>query len=676
MVGEMSLQRRLTLYFVIIVFIPLALAGFVVQRVVVGEIGRRAVSSLEPALHGAVSLYNQRVQTLETPVGFAVRRSHFTKLLEDGRRAPLDAFLAQQVGSIEGLDFLVVIDRSGRIVGAAEGSAGFVPGVETPTARAIVDAGCCSGPGYNTTPRVPVFLPGGDRFGSVVGGFWLDSSLLQSPQAGVDLSIVSEGRVIASTMDLSGPAELEPSFAGTFDVDLGGEGQAAAENLTGGMALVASTSSEPIAAISQKVILLMLGLLAVALVGTVLLAHALARYITRPIDELVIGARAISEGRFDHRIAVQSKDEVGQLAGAFNDMTDRLKTTITQLSSSRDQFQRAVHRVGETLRSTHDMNQMLDSILQTAADAVQADAASLWRFTPTRDELYPAMTTGVQVDPLARIRVGEGVVGYVAERAGPVFLPNDGGPRVARDEPSFPVAVAIPLYSQDRTMGVLAVYRKDQSQPFSKEDLDMVVFLAEQGGVAIENVLLHEETTRLSLTDGLTGVWNRRYFQMQFRQVLATATRFTRPFSLLMLDLDHFKDVNDSFGHQRGDEVLVEFSQRVSEALREVDTFARYGGEEFICLLSETDMKGAQTTAEKIVRAIRSTPFGEHTGGALRLTVSIGIASYPEHGDSFGDLVDAADRALYRAKQEGRDRVRVAMVPPEEPQGPGLRIAK
>ena len=224
-------------------------------------------------------------------------------------------------------------------------------------------------------------------------------------------------------------------------------------------------------------------------------------------------------------------------------------------------------------------------------------------------------------------------------------------------------------------MGVLAVYRRAADQPFSKEDLDMIVFLAEQGGVAIENVLLHEETTRLSLTDGLTGVWNRRYFQMQFRQELATATRFTRSFSVLMLDLDHFKEVNDSYGHQRGDEVLVEFAQRVKEAVREVDTFARYGGEEFICLLSETDMKGAETTADKILRAIRTTAFGERTGLPLTLTVSIGIASYPEHGDSFGDLVDAADRALYRAKQEGRDRVRVAALPPEAPEGPGLRLA-
>ena len=670
---DMSLQRRLTRNFVLVVFIPLALGAVLVQRVVAGELERRAVSSLQPALHGAVNLYNERVETLEAPVGFAVSKARFTRLLRAGERGPLDAYLGARVQEIAGLDFLVVVDRSGRVAGAAQGPADFVPGVDTPSPQDIVAAGCCAGPGYSATPRIPVLLPGGGRAGSVVGGFWLDGSLLQSPEEGVDLSLVSGGRVIASSLDLTGPAEITPSFSGTFDVDLGEPGQAQAENLSGGMALVASTSSGPLVAISHRVILLMLALLLIALLVTALLAHALAARITQPMAKLLEGSRAISEGRFDHRIDVPTRDEVGELAAAFNDMTDRLRATITELSSSRDRTQRAVRRVGEILRSTHDMNQMLESILDVSADAVQADAATLWRFTPTRDELYPAKATGVALSPSARIRIGEGVAGYVAERAAPVFLPAEGGPRPGRDEPALPVAVAIPLYGQDRVMGVLAVYRKDAGQPFAKEDLDTVVFLAEQGGVAIENVLLHEETERLSLTDGLTGVWNRRYFQMEFRRVLATATRFTRPFSLLMLDLDHFKEVNDTYGHQRGDEVLVEFSRRVNEALREVDTFARYGGEEFICLLSETDSWGAQTTAEKVLRAIRSNLFGELS--PVRLTVSIGIASYPEHGDSFGELVDAADRALYRAKQEGRDRFRLAEVPPDEPQGPALRLA-
>ena len=146
--------------------------------------------------------------------------------------------------------------------------------------------------------------------------------------------------------------------------------------------------------------------------------------------------------------------------------------------------------------------------------------------------------------------------------------------------------------------------------------------------------------------------------------MLATSTRFNRPFSILMMDLDNFKVINDTYGHQRGDEVLIEFTQRVDAKLREVDALARYGGEEFICLLSETDLYGALTTAEKILEAIRAEPFGGSDEQPVKLTVSIGVASHPEHGISYKSLVEAADRALYRAKEEGRDRAYAAQTGP------------
>jgi diguanylate cyclase (GGDEF)-like protein len=293
---------------------------------------------------------------------------------------------------------------------------------------------------------------------------------------------------------------------------------------------------------------------------------------------------------------------------------------------------------------------------------VRADAAIFWSFTPTREELYPSISRGLDIDSLVRVSVGEGAVGLVAERSNPIVIPapTSGGARFSRHEPRFPVAVAVPIYSHDKILGVLALYRTDPRKHFADQELEMVTFLAEQGGTAIENVLLHEEAQRLSITDGLTGIWNRRYFQMQFRQVLATAARFNRTFSVLMLDLDHFKRINDTYGHRRGDEVLVEFAQRVTTMVREVDTFARYGGEEFACLLTETDINGAMITAEKIREAVARDPLGSADGTPLHLTVSIGIAAYPEHGDSFLGLVEAADRALYRAKQTGRNQVCIA----------------
>ncbi|HEX2235990.1 MAG TPA: diguanylate cyclase, partial [Actinomycetota bacterium] len=400
-------------------------------------------------------------------------------------------------------------------------------------------------------------------------------------------------------------------------------------------------------------------LLLVAVVWTAVTGSVVSRWITRPIVVLSQRARALAEGRFDERITLRASGEVGQLAASFNEMSERLSDMVKQLSSSREQLRRAVRRVGETLRSTHNMQQILESLLNTASDAVQADAAVLWRFAPNRRELYAAIANGVEGE-LGNLPVGAGIAGVVAERGGPVTRASQGPEAIEGREPRFPVAAGAPVYSGGRIQGVVVVYRQDESRPFTEEDLETVVFLAEQGGVAIENVTLHEEAQRLSLTDGLTGVWNRRFFQMNFRHTLATAVRFERPFSVLMMDLDHFKRVNDTHGHRRGDAILVEFARRVNNVLREVDTFARYGGEEFVCLLSETDHSGAVTTAGKIQDVINAEPFGEPGEEPVRLTVSIGVASYPRNGASFSSLIEAADQALYDAKQAGRNRIVVA----------------
>ncbi|MGH2747645.1 MAG: diguanylate cyclase [Actinomycetota bacterium] len=669
----MPLQRKLTLFFVVIVMLPLAAAAFVVQNVVTGELEQRALLSIEPAIDATVTLYNDRTATVADSVRAKVFSADLLMLLDRERKRAIAAALSDEVRGAEGLDFLLVLNEEGDLLAYERSRPSFVAGFATPSARDVLGAERGAGPGFARTARIPINTPEGDRLGSAVGGFWLDEDLLlSSSRRTVQLAVVADRRVIATTEDVGEPVMMDPVFDDTFEVDVAGGGRGRAVELPGDMALVAWTPSGPIEAVSQRLLVPMLGFLLLALIVTAVLAYLLARLITQPLEELSEGARAISEGRFDHRIPVRSRDEVGHLAAAFNDMTERLAVTINELQSSRDQLQRAVRRVGETLRSTHDLKQIHDSILLTAMDAVGADAGTLWMFTSTRDELYPAIGSGVETDELDRLRVGDGVAGLVAERGIAILLPDpSGGPRPARGEPDLPVVIAIPLYSGERINGVLAIYRRDTSHQFTRENLETAIFLAEQGGVAIENVQLHEEAQRLSLTDGLTGVYNRRYYQMQFRQVLATAMRFERPFSVLMVDLDNFKEINDTYGHQRGDEILIEFSQRVNRTLREIDTFARYGGEEFICLLSETDVHGAMTTAEKVVDAIRMEPFDGAGEVPINLTVSIGVASFPDHGDSYRNLVEAADRAMYRAKQEGRDRVSVA----DKPSQTNLKLA-
>ena len=650
----LSLQRRLTLFFIVIVVLPLAAAGFVIQRIVVGEVSERAMLALTPALNSAVVTFNERSAVIDERIRVVVDNRRLARLLDEGERGQTNQFLEEALDGAEGVDFLALVDSDGDGRGFAYRSGNFLPGVGLPE-EAEVTRGGTVGRGY-VRSHIPLRGRGG---GELMGGFWLDSSVLQGAAGeAVDLSVAVAGEVIASTADLDGPRTVDVDFARPFDTELDGEARGRARELAPDVSLVATTREDPVTSVSGEVMTWLLLLLALALVGTALIALALARLITRPIEELAQGAQAIAEGRFDHHIPVRSKDEVGRLATVFNNMTDQLSDMFGQVQSSRDMLQRAVQRVGETLRSTHDMKQMLETIVNTAADAVQADAAALWIFTPARDELYPAVARGIEMDDLKRIRVGEGIVGLVAERATTVLIPaSEGGPQQSRNEPDFPAVIAIPLYSQDRLLGVLMNYRSDTQRYFTLEDRDSVVFLADQAGVAIENVTLHEEAQRLSLIDGLTGVYNRRYLQMQFRQVLATAIRFERPFSVLMLDLDYFKAINDEYGHQRGDEILVEVAHRVSGVLREVDTFARYGGEEFACLLFETGLPGAVATAEKILDVVRSEQFAGVGEEPLSLTVSAGVASYPEHGDTFQALIGAADKALYRAKQEGRDRV-------------------
>jgi diguanylate cyclase (GGDEF)-like protein len=671
----MLLQRRLTIFFILIVILPLTVAGFVVHRAVLSEVTRRAALSLQPALSSGLVRYNDRMRLIDELVPFSVEQSpRFGTLLSRSDGDEIREVLRERVKRVQGLDFLIALDENKDPVASAAERADFAPGFTRPTLGVIAAGEPGGGPGYSRSGSFPVRVAGTGRVGFVFGGFWLDDSFLSGSSHGaVDTFVVSDGKVIASTRTLEGPVgvDVPESDGSTIGLEIDGPGQAVIQKVQDSTAMLAWTPTAPIEALSARVVRSLLALLAVSLIAITLLAHFLARLITRPLEEVSQGAMAIAEGRFDHRIPVRSKDEVGRLAAVFNDMSDRLKATVTALASSRDSLQRAVERVGETLRSTHDMDQLLGSILNTAADAVGAEGAELWLLTAGRGQLYPSITRGPRDDRVAVTDVGEGIVGLVAERGVTVSVPaSDGGPRAALSERACPVTIATPVFNGNRIIGVLALHRPDENMPFTREDVETAVFLAEQGGVAIENVLLHQEAQKLSLTDGLTTIWNRRYLQMQFRQVLATSSRFRRPFCLLMLDLDDFKEINDRYGHQRGDAVLVEFTRRVSTILREVDTFARYGGEEFVCLLPETDVKGALTTAEKIREAIRAQPFFALGDEAVPMTVSIGIATYPEHGNLYTRLIEAADQALYRAKDEGKDRTRTA-----GSATPGLQIA-
>ena len=394
-------------------------------------------------------------------------------------------------------------------------------------------------------------------------------------------------------------------------------------------------------------------LLAVALaVGIAVLS---ARATTRPLEELGDAAARIASGDLSTSIEVTSKDEVGRLATAFNLMTDELRSYVGQLEASRDELQAGLARLGDTLSSTHDLDRILNVVLESAVASTRASSGMVLLLTPSRDELVMAASKGLDdVRHDLRVHVGEGISGRVAQSGDAAKGLLEAGTVSGLDGAAV---IAVPLKSNGTVIGVLDLFAADE---FDDSDLATIRTFANQATVAVDNVLLHEEAQRLSITDGLTGLWNYRYFTMTVAKEIERAARFSRPLGLLMLDLDHFKAVNDSFGHQRGDAVLIELAGRIRSEVRDVDTVARYGGEEIVIVLPETDADGVAQLADRVCAAVRRKPFGDSGVPPVHLTVSAGGAVFPTHGLSASVLLARADQALYDAKHAGRDTWRIA----------------
>ncbi|HWT02420.1 MAG TPA: sensor domain-containing diguanylate cyclase [Pyrinomonadaceae bacterium] len=220
---------------------------------------------------------------------------------------------------------------------------------------------------------------------------------------------------------------------------------------------------------------------------------------------------------------------------------------------------------------------------------------------------------------------------------------------------------AVPLIYQKRFMGVLMVRSDDPVRVWQENEILLLRTVADQVTVAVNHARLFSQMQQQALTDGLTGCFNRRSFEMQLERDLHLATRMSLPVSLILLDLDKFKRVNDTFGHEAGDMALRLLADGLRDELRSVDTAARYGGEEFAVILPQAGVEGAMIVAERLRRRIEQM----EVPGVGHITASLGIATFPQHASSRDSLVLAADRALYNAKNAGRNCV---CVPPDEPQ--------
>ncbi|MEW5947765.1 MAG: diguanylate cyclase [bacterium] len=215
--------------------------------------------------------------------------------------------------------------------------------------------------------------------------------------------------------------------------------------------------------------------------------------------------------------------------------------------------------------------------------------------------------------------------------------------------------------------GILAVSSR-QRREFAKDRMDEVRILGSHLAVAVENLKLRARLQEMAVTDGLTGVYNRRYFERSLERELRRAERYGRDLGLVMLDIDHFKKLNDRYGHPTGDAVLKEIAAIISDSVRNIDVVARYGGEEFALVVPETSLDGTRELAERLRKSVEEHRFVSENGKPIRATISLGVSAYPDV-KTHEALIQTADEALYRSKKAGRNRVETALHehPADEP---------
>jgi len=376
-----------------------------------------------------------------------------------------------------------------------------------------------------------------------------------------------------------------------------------------GFALVTPQSrvTNAVYRLESRVLLILLGFL--LLMGTI--AFFEGKVIVRSVGELARAARAIARGHLHERVPVRGHDEFASLGVAFNDMAEQLGARMHELEQERERLREATLRFSEGLGVSHDAVQLLRVVVESAVEATSASGGVI---------------TGPHGE---RFVVGE--------------------PEKGKEQSEWS------LRAGRENLGTLVL----SGDHFGEEELEMVALLCGHAAVALDNARLHRIVERQALVDGLTGLANRRRSESALDEEIVRASRLGSDLTLAILDIDHFKEVNDRYGHAAGDSVLKELALILNHSLREIDTAGRWGGEEFALILPGTDTAGGARLCERIRETLAERRIPIEDGMAVSVTASFGVSGFG-HTGSRERLLAAADEALYRAKRGGRNRVEQA----------------
>jgi diguanylate cyclase (GGDEF)-like protein len=326
------------------------------------------------------------------------------------------------------------------------------------------------------------------------------------------------------------------------------------------------------------------------------------------------------------------------------------------------------HEVGKTLAATLDLQKILQTVMEKISDFLQPDTWSLLMLDEKNQELYFEIAIGAGANKLkdVRLKIGEGIAGWVAE-TGEAVLVED-----VKKDPRFTAkfdelthtdtqsVVCVPIRGREKVLGVIELINCLGRESFRKEDIPILKNLADYVAIALENARYIQRIHALTITDDCTALYNARHLHFVLDAEIYRSTRYNYEFSVIFIDLDHFKQVNDTYGHLVGSKLLWMIGDLIKGHLRLIDYAFRYGGDEFVVLLPQTPKESALMVVRRLRDLLNSSLFFTEEGLNIKVTASFGVAAFPTDARTRKEVLRLADEAMYLVKNSTRDNIALA----------------
>jgi diguanylate cyclase (GGDEF)-like protein len=617
---QLSFRARLRLFFIVIVIFPMITMAIVLYQLIVASETSQTDARLSESQTVALGVYQEEQDRAGQAAQAIGRDQQLADALDAGEKNAVQDRL-DTLAKREDVQYVELkVDQKGTF------TSGSVPAVAAANRR-LLDQD------KKPTGEITVASISPDEFAQRIAG--ITASEVVIDQGDRQLATT---KADAAGADLPGHGAAKVSGVdyrvSSFNADAV-DGQIRVALLMPDRDSASATSGASLATLAAFI-----GFLALAFAFAV----AVSRRLQSEIQRLLVAAQRLGAGDFSERVPTEGNDEFAALGHEFNKMAEQLEARLEELQTERERLQESIRRVGQSVAAGLDRVGVLEIVVQTAVEGVSAAAGRATMRGP-EDKLQEVARTGEPESFRRALHAAEAAV-------------IDAG-QVAEIQVGGASALAAPLGATeggDQVIGIVSVARGDHA--FTAAERELFAYLTNQASVSVENVDLHETVQRQAVTDELTGLFNHRRFQEVMTAEVERARRYGQEMGLIMLDIDNFKQVNDTYGHLQGDLVLQEVARVLRQSSREIDEPARYGGEEMAVALPQTDLEGAYQFAERVRHAVEALEMPLLEGeGSLKVTASFGVASLAtaDHADK-ASLVAAADRALYEAKRTGKNR--------------------